>query len=290
MADIRTKVGTATQPVDTRAASKAPLFAEAPASQPNALLTPAPAPPAPEPSAAPAAVPQSNESLLQSAVTRRELVALGNKPFFQDFEAGEKDPLAGVKIEVVLKKTDDFIVYIDGELVLRWHWNATVDVNSAAPIFNRACELQAKSEFLRQALRKRALQSARQLIGEGLVVMLCTKNPVHASEALDTAEKFIDQAGRETSRGWYFGPFFIFFSLSVASGLVLFFNCQVQNTTLPLVCCLAGGIGAFISTAIGNQRIPCAPSAGLILHLLEALLRYTIGFAAGPPGLAGNGR
>jgi hypothetical protein len=98
---------------------------------------------------------------------------------------------------------------------------------------------------------------------------------------LDTAEKFIDQTGRETSRGWYFGPFFIFFSLSVASGLVLFFNGQVQNTTLPLVCCLAGGIGAFISTAIGNQRIPCAPSPGLILHLLEALLRYTIGFAAG---------
>jgi len=55
----------------------------------------------------------------------------------------------------------------------------------------------------------------------------------------------------------------------------------MRTTTLPLVCSLAGGVGAFISTAIGNQRIPCAPSAGWILHFLEALLRYTIGFAAG---------
>jgi hypothetical protein len=156
-----------------------------------------------------------------------------------------------------------------------------VDSNSAAPIFNRAGELQAKSEFLGQAFRKRDLNSARRLIGEGLVVMFCTKNPAHANEALDTAEKFIDQTGRETSRGWYFGPFFIFCAISVLLGLVLYRHGQKQVATLPLVCSLAGGIGAFISTAIGNQRIPCAPSAGWILHLLEALLRYTIGFAAG---------
>ena len=167
------------------------------------------------------------------------------------------------------------------DLVLHWHWSTKVDSNSAAPIFNRACELQTKSEFLRQALRKRARYSARRLIGEGLVVMFCTQNPAHANEALDTAEKFIDQTGRETSRGWYFGPFFIFFAVSVLAGFVLYNHGHMRITNLPLVCCLAGGIGAFISTAIGNERIPCAPSAGWILHLLEALLRYTIGFAAG---------
>jgi hypothetical protein len=266
MGEFNTEVDVTAQPVAGRAEVATPPLADTSARQPTASPTPAP---------------QPKESAEHSEEPATQPNAPVDKPFFQDFKAGEEDPLVGVKIKEVLKKTDNFIVYIDEELSLRWHWSKEVDSNSAAPIFNRACELQAKSEFLGQAFRKRDLKSARRLIGEGLVVMFCTKNPTHANEALDTAEKFIDQTGRETSRGWYFGPFFIFFSLSVASGLVLFFKGQVQNTTLPLVCCLAGGIGAFISTAIGNQRIPCAPSAGWILHLLEALLRYTIGFAAG---------
>jgi hypothetical protein len=111
--------------------------------------------------------------------------------------------------------------------------------------------------------------------------MFCTENPVYANAALDTAEKFISQVGRETSRGWYFVPFFIFFAVSVLIGLILYRHGHMRITTLPLVCSLGGGIGAFISTAIGNERIPCAPSAGRLLHLLEALLRYTVGFAAG---------
>jgi hypothetical protein len=111
--------------------------------------------------------------------------------------------------------------------------------------------------------------------------MFCTGSPVYANAALDTAEKFISQVGRETSRGWYFGPFFVFFAISVLIGLLLYRHGHMRITTLPLVCCLGGGIGAFVSTAIGNERIPCAPSAGRFLHLLEALLRYTVGFAAG---------
>src|SRR5262249_1412751 len=106
-------------------------------------------------------------------------------------------------------------------------------------------------------------------------------NQAFANAALDTAEKFITQRGRETSRGWYFGPFFVFFVVSVLVGLLLYHHGQTRITTLPLVCALAGGIGAFISSAIGNERIPCAPSGGWILHFIEALLRYTIGFAAG---------
>jgi hypothetical protein len=111
-------------------------------------------------------------------------------------------------------------------------------------------------------------------------VVFSTQNQAHANAALDTAEKFIAQRGREASRGWYFGPFFVFVAVSIVIGLILSKRGQTQITTLPLICCLAGGIGAFISTAIGNERIPCAPSAE-ILHFLEALLRYTIGFTAG---------
>jgi hypothetical protein len=203
------------------------------------------------------------------------------KASYQDFNANDTDPGVNVKIKEILIQADNYFVYIDQDLILRWHWNTAIDPNVAAPIFNRACELQAKSEFLRQTRRERDLTSARRLIGEGLVIMFSTRNQQYANAALDTAEKFITQIGTETSRGWYFGPFFILFAVSVITGLILYRQGHMAITTLPLVCCLAGGIGAFISSAIGNERIPCAPTAGRLLHILEALLRYTIGFAAG---------
>jgi hypothetical protein len=205
----------------------------------------------------------------------------GKKTSYQDYNAGDTDPLVGANIKEILIKGDSYFVYIDQDLILRWHWNASIDPNIAAPIFNRACELQAKSEFLRQTRRERDLTSARRLTGEGLVIMFSTQNQQYANAALDTAEKFITQIGTETSRGWYFGPFFILFAISIVAGLILYRQGHMAITTLPLVCCLAGGIGAFISTAIGNERIPCAPTAGRMLHFLEAFLRYTIGFAAG---------
>ncbi len=237
--------------------------------------------PAPKSNGSPAPITQPKEpQQITEALTPRPAVS-GDNPTFQRFNAGVTDPLAGVTIKEVLIKADAYFVYLDEELILRWHWNSTLDPNVAAPIFNRASELQAKSEFMRQARRIRDLASARRLIGEGLVILFSAQNQVYANAALDTAEKFITQIGTETSRGWYFGPFFVFFALSIVAGLILYLHGHLGYATLPFVCCLAGGIGAFISTAIGNERIPCAPTAGLLLHLLEALLRYTIGFAAG---------
>jgi len=227
------------------------------------------------------AIPAPISPASETAQPLERLSPIPEEAFFREFKAGDTDPLVGVKVKEVLVKAETYIVYLDQDLVLHWHWNAVLDSNLAIPIFNRAGELQAKSEFLRQTLRKRDLMNARRLIGQGLVVMFCTQNQAYANAALDTAEKFISQIGTETSRVWYFGPFFILFSASVLIGLILYNYVQMQMTTLPLVCALGGGIGAFISTTIGNERIPCAPSAGRFLHLLEALLRYAIGFAAG---------
>jgi hypothetical protein len=260
MAENNIELDATAQAVDGASAIDAPPVAEASAAEPAALLTPESQPT--EPALHPEELP--------------------SKPIaYQDFKAGDADPLVGLIIKEVLAKANNFVVYIAQDLSLYWHWTQTVDPNSTAPIFNRASELQAKSEFLRQTLYRRDLLSARRLIGQGLVVMFCTQTQAYANAALDTADKFITQRGRETSRGWYFGPFFVFFAASVLIGLILYRKGQMQITTLPLVCALGGGIGAFISSAIGNERIPCAPSAGWILHVLEALLRYTIGFAAG---------
>lgn len=267
MGDMNTELDVTAEPTDGRAAVASPSLADTPRNQPTASPTPDPPPK------------ESAQHSDEPATTKP--IAVVDKTSFQNLKAGDTDPLVGVVIKEVMIKADTFIVYIDQDLILRWHWNGLVDANHAAPIFNRAGELQAKSEFLRQTRRQRDLMSARRLIGEGLVVMFCTQDLVYANAALDTAEKFITQIGIETSRGWYFGPFFSFFAVSVVTGLILYRHGQMRITTLPLICSLAGGIGAFISSAIGNERIPCAPTAGRFLHFLEALLRYTIGFAAG---------
>jgi hypothetical protein len=268
MGDNPNKVEAELRPVDALIPSK-----DAPASQLTVSTTPATKRAGP--------VPERLEEASQPAASDLQRIPPADHGSFQDFKAGDTDPLIGVKIREVLIGTENFFVYIDEDFSLHWRWSTAVESNCAAPIFTRAGELQAKSEFLRQTFGKRNLISARRLIGEGLVVMFCTQNLAYANATLDTAEKFVTQRGRETSRGWYFGPFFVFFAVSALVALIIYNRGQAQITTLPLVCCLAGGIGAFISTAIGNERIPCAPSAGRILHFLEALLRYTIGFSAG---------
>lgn len=266
MADNNTVLDVTTQPVDGRATVEAPAVPDTSASQPTVVGEP---------------VPETKEPAQASPDSAVKPVAPVKETSFQDLKAGDTDPLVGLVIKEVLAHAPEYVVYIAQDLSLHWHWNTTVDLNSAAPIFNRASELLAKSEFLRHTFGRRNLISARRLIGQGLAVVFSTQNQAYANAALDTAEKFIAQRGRETSRGWYFGPFFVFVAVSILIGLILYKRGQTQITTLPLVCCLSGGIGAFISTAIGNERIPCAPSAGWILHFLEALLRYTIGFAAG---------
>jgi hypothetical protein len=271
-----TDLNVAAPPVDGSGAVATLLPAETPARQPNGSATTEP-----QPTVLPMPAPQPKEPSQSPEASATQPITPVEKTSYQNFNAGDSDPLVGVKIKEVLIKGGGYFVYIDQDLILRWHWNAAIDPNVAAPIFNRASELQAKSEFLRQTRRQRDLTSARRLIGEGLVIMFSTQNQGYANAALDTGEKFITQIGTETSRGWYFGPFFILFAISVIAGLVLYRHGRMGIATLPLVCCLAGGIGAFISTAIGNERIPCAPTAGRFLHLLEALLRYTIGFAAG---------
>jgi hypothetical protein len=143
-------------------------------------------------------------------------------------------------------------------------------------------ELEARSQFLRH--RKKTLDdllSAVRLIGEGVAELLNTKDNSYADAALDTAEKFITQRSREVSRGWYFGPFLGFFLVSSAVLLLLYtWDPSLTKATL-LACTIAGGMGAFISRALASDSVPIAATAGVTLHLIEAVLRWCIGLTAG---------
>src|SRR4030081_62467 len=47
------------------------------------------------------------------------------KASYQDFNANDTDPGVNVKIKEILIQA----VYIDQDLILRWHWNSAIDPN-----------------------------------------------------------------------------------------------------------------------------------------------------------------
>jgi hypothetical protein len=134
------------------------------------------------------------------------------------------------------------------------------------------------------------LAHTKCLIAQGIIQVLVDKpgsdqTEGHANVVLDTAEAWIDQRATEVSRLWYFRPFsFMFGACFLILLLFLTVYPRVPKTewALPLACMAAGGIGAFISSAIGcAERIPTAASAGQRLHILEAAIRWSVGLGAG---------
>lgn len=202
-------------------------------------------------------------------------------PYFHNLKAGDKDILLGVQVKSILDKAENFVVYIDTDISLEWAYTFEQVPDFFATVLNRVGYLEARSEFLRHVHPERALISARNLIGEGIIQLFTTKDEAKANAALDTAEKFIEQRGVEASRLWYFLPFSILFAICLVGLLACLLLDSTFSRTLPLGCCIAGGIGAFISSSIGNTRIPCAAGAGKRLHYLEAVIRWSVGLGAG---------
>ena len=207
---------------------------------------------------------------------------------YASLRVGETDPRLGVKIKEILLVNRRCIVYIDEEFSLQWYWSFSLDAKIAAPIFNRAGELEAKAQFLRHLKKPqedqntpRDLLNAVRLIGEGVVALFSTQDLTYANAALDTADKFITQRAREVSRSWYFIPFLIFFAISII-GISLSYRFDTTMVkTIAVACMFAGGLGSFISRALDNDNTPVAATAGRALHWIEATLRWCIGLTAG---------
>jgi hypothetical protein len=217
---------------------------------------------------------ESNESLPAAEPAER--------PYFRNLKAGSKDELLGVEVYLILHKAHTFIVYLDTEKRLRWSDIFENDPPFFATVLNRVGYLEARSEFLHYVgTDRRPLISAKTLIGEGVIQLFSTRDEARANAALDTAEKFIEQRAAEASRVWYFLPFSMLFAICLVVLAGCFWLDPSFAKTLPLVCCAGGGLGAFISSAIGNTRIPCAAGAGKSLHYLEAAIRWCVGLAAG---------
>lgn len=212
---------------------------------------------------------------------RTEAAGVCESISYASFRVGQRDPKMGVIIKEILFVNDHAIVYIDEGFCLQWHWCFELDAKAAAPVFNRACELEAIAQFLRHQKNQQDLLSAVRLIGEGVVELFSAKDNTYANAALDTADKFVTQRARDVSRRWYFIPFLMFFATSALVILVSYFLDSGMTKWVAIVCTFAGGIGSFISRALDNDNIPIAATAGRMLHRIEATLRWCIGLTAG---------
>lgn len=193
---------------------------------------------------------------------------------------GRDCPEMGVKIKEILFRNESCLVHVDEHLTLQWYWDFALKRDSAS-IFKRAAELEARAQFLRDRRRQDDLLSAVRLVGEGITELFSTRDSAYANAALDTADKFISQRSSEVSRGWYFGPFLVFFLISIVVLLLLHAWDPALTKATILECTIAGGMGAFISWALASGDIPIAATAGRTLHWIEALLRWCIGLTGG---------
>jgi hypothetical protein len=212
--------------------------------------------------------------------------------------AGTRDYLLGVTVKSVLLRTREHIVFLDEDTNVHWECSKDTEVRRCYPkIANRVASLEARSEFLRRAHssaflrmagRDNDLTNTRCLIAQGIIQVFVGKpgadeeTEKYANEVLDTAEAWIRQRATEVSRLWYFSPFSILFIASFIALLVFLTFLTEFGWALPYACIAAGGIGAFISSAIGcARRIPTAASAGQRLYTLEAAIRWSVGLGAG---------
>jgi hypothetical protein len=225
-------------------------------------------------------------SQVQSVSVEREPdpERIENFPFtnYLSFRVGMIDPSMGVRIKEILLRNQSFIVYIDEKFSLQWYWDFELNAETAAKIFNRAGDLEARIQFLRGRKRQEDnLLSGLRLIGEGVVELFSTKGITYADAALDTAEKFVTQRAREVSRRWYFIPFLLFFAISAMVIIVSYIYDPSMTKQIAIICTFAGGLGSFISRALDNENTPISATAGRMLHWIEATLRWCIGLTAG---------
>lgn len=232
----------------------------------------------------------------------------GKKPYRPDLGVGKTVPELGVAIDEILLRCDTYLIFVDENGDLQW----LIDEMPAGSAWAlpRVADLEARCDFFKQAvvpmyvhifrpfLRKwkglnasfansaatASAISAKRHIGQGLAVLFSPDGTkAEAEAAFASAQRFIEQRGRELSLVWLYSTFGFLAVLSIVALLRLVFGEDQQDVRWAVLsCAAAGGIGAYISRALASRTdLPCDANAGWYLHVQEALLRWSVGVVAG---------
>ncbi|WP_146151716.1 hypothetical protein [Ahniella affigens] len=197
---------------------------------------------------------------------------------------GQLDPALGKRINVLVGKDEDFIVYLDDFFGIQWssdrvHW-------PRPEVLNKVAQLEAESSFIG---RPSTLRDIRTQIGEALVRVLsepsktaATAGADLATDILERAEAWIKLENRACSRRWLAVSASCFGGVC---GLVLFLMAARGPSFAEwtpwwhiLGASLAGGIGAWVSVLYSSQTMATVDArTGKWNHVFEAFARIMIG-------------
>lgn len=202
---------------------------------------------------------------------------------FFTLNQGDLDPVLKRKIEVLICKTQHYIVYLDDKMTVQWSGNAIPDSQEMGEILNKVSILEGSSSFIKE---RESLEAIRGHIAEGVARCL-ERNIEQARAILEVAEKTIAARNIEASWNWYFNFAYaqgmVFAGTIVACWVLRDFIIRLVGLTAfqVFLCALVGAIGSVLSVASRSNRIQLDANAGRNLHFSEATARTVVGFFGG---------
>lgn len=200
-----------------------------------------------------------------------------------NLKEGDLDPSLGKRIQVLILRKRDCIVYLDETSSVKW-WSAPEKDPLAgiarAEIANRIVRLEAESGRL---LASGDLPAFRRMLGEAMATMYKGQTIEAARAFLDRAEDSLKARSNERARIWYLS------STAAAAGIAVLCmgaawilrsklgNVGTSDTFELVVFSQLGSVGALLSVLRRSRDLPIDAAAGRRAHHLEGVARVALG-------------
>jgi len=198
---------------------------------------------------------------------------------------GDIEPTLGKRIDSLVIKTPDYIVYVDEDGYVQWAANHDARwCEGCGEVLTRVSQLEA---FPTDHLTASHVRSYRRMLGESVARVFDSRDATEAKAALELAEKFLKARSEEAARKWYL-------TASLAGGAMLAVMIgawwMLRGWLSPTIGAgafevalgaMLGGIGAMLSVLTRSNRLTLDPAAGAMLHYFEGGSRIATGAVGG---------
>lgn len=195
---------------------------------------------------------------------------------------GEIDPRLGKRVDTLILRNKDVLVYLDEDHYVEWSYNEEkIPQGEGWPgIFNRVSLLEA---FQIDGLSNEVRTSFRRMIGEGVARLLLSRDVGAANQILDKAEEYANARNLDLARRWYVSAAGAVCAVAL---VVAFITWALQGAVMAklggtafdlLMTTCSGAVGASISLLLGTQNRPLDAIAGRPAHVFAGVTRVVTG-------------
>jgi hypothetical protein len=206
---------------------------------------------------------------------------------YDSFKKGDIGPISDKKIKHIVQQDAGYIIFLDESDDIFWTANAEYDIakDRAGDILNQVGFLTALSEKVLPT--KNEIFKTKCQIAKVYSRLIAEKDKDAAKELLDSILNRLVGIGKENYRITYLSASLL--STIVVLALLSIFWI-VRNNFIPtfgslifygIICSLAGGIGAFISTFIRAKNYDANIHISKRVHILDGVMRIFYGIVAG---------